>query len=302
MKIAAVSITQNDFVRIGDWAKHLKEYEDELYRHIIVDNNSTDDYKHLLHQTFQRSEIIELPFNGGCTTAYNRGISLALEDPEVDAILLVGNDVRIERGGLSKLYDLLFSKVEYGMAGTVVLKKDSLIIESCGIDIDEKSGASTIHEKDKDLKDVSFNVKEVTCVPGGANLSKAEMYRVVGLQDEKLFMYCDERDMGLRIKKSGYKEVVTSQIKCWHQHISLQTNGEQRNPKTRYLMGRNFIYLAKKHFKKRVVIKDFIRRVLTQTAIAIYNIDKKAYRHNYYYYMTGMLDALRGKMDNSQFM
>ena len=43
---------------------------------------------------------------------------------------------------------------------------------------------------------------------GGMNLGKREFYEKVGLQDEKLFMYSDEVDIGTRAKKLGFKMMI----------------------------------------------------------------------------------------------
>ena len=57
----------------------------------------------------------------------------------------------------------------------------------------------------------------------------------------------DEVDMGLRAKKLGVNLAVTTEAKAWHQHLNAG-GGKHRMFYTSYLMGRNKVYLAKKHF------------------------------------------------------
>lgn len=300
MKIAAISLTRNDNLRLEAWKSYYKEYKNEISEHIVVDNGSTKEYIETLHLTFPESKIIELGYNGGCTGAYNAGIREALKDPAIDAILLVGNDVKFEPGGLTELYKCLFSNDKYGMVGPVLLKKDSDIVESCGININLKKGSSYALERDKLYSEINHKEKVVSCVPGGANLSKADMYRSVGLQDENLFMYCDELDMSIRMSNEGFVEVVLPRIKCWHQHVNYN-NKRSRNPYTRYLMGRNYVYLAKKHFNKSLFIKDFARRFMVQFGIMLKHLGNNEYRKNFKNYVGGMLAGLKSNMDNSMF-
>lgn len=298
MKIAAISLTRNDDLRLGAWREYYHEYKEEIFEHIVVDNGSSKEYLEQLKDTFPNSTIIELGYNGGCTGAYNAGIKHVFQNPEIDAIMLIGNDVKIEKGGIRKLYEILFSNEEYGMIGPVVLKRDSDIIESCGIDINLKTGKSTTLEAGIPLPDVPIKERIVSCVPGGVNMAKVEMYKKVGLQDDNLFMYCDERDMGIRIKREGYNEVVTSAVACWHQHVNF-SSGSTRSPVMRYLMGRNFVYLSKKHFSKRTQVIDFVSRFMRQTGLVVKNISNQYYRENYRQYVKGMFAGLRGNMDNS---
>jgi GT2 family glycosyltransferase len=79
------------------------------------------------------------------------------------------------------------------------------------------------------------------------NLAKTKFYKIVGLQDEKLFMYSDEVDMALRARKKDLKFGVTKNALAWHQHINPQKRS-RRLPYSAFLIGRNKVYLAWKHF------------------------------------------------------
>lgn len=299
MKIAAVSLTRNDSFRLKFWKQYYEEYKDELYEHIVVDNGSSPEYLEELKSAFPESTIIELGYNGGCTGAYNAGIKHALSHPEVDAILLVGNDVRIERGGISKLYELLFSSVDYGMVGPVLLKKDSEIVESFGSNLNLKNGIAKGLYHNVPFNTIANKVMEVSFVPGGANLSKRTFYESsgVGLQDENLFMYCDERDMGLRAMQKGIKEIATSHVKSWHQHI--EKKGNHRDPRSEYLRARNYIYVSKKFFPRTTLFRELIYRLSLQSVLFIRDFRDKERRQQFYYYLKGMKAGITNNMDNS---
>lgn len=247
MKIAAVVVTYNDDFRFNEWMEYHKSYKDELYLHIIVDNGSEPEYIKKVEQHFTNSHIIKRTNNGGLTGAYNDGIRHALVDPEVDAIMLIGNDIKLEKGGVTKLYEFLNSDLRYGMVSPVLLKKDSELIESFGVIINPKTFVFEPQNVNLPLSDLKNYFIISDTVPGGINIAKRIFYEVVGLQDEYLFMYGDEVDMGIRARKCNFLMAVTKRVFSWHQHINTN-HSVARIPLARYLIGRNKIYLIKKHF------------------------------------------------------
>ena len=58
MNIAAITITYNDEFKFKEWCDHYEKYKEELYLHIIIDNNSTDDYLKKVKSYFNNSIII----------------------------------------------------------------------------------------------------------------------------------------------------------------------------------------------------------------------------------------------------
>ena len=188
MKIAAITITYNDDYKFAEWCEHYQEYQEELYLHIIVDNHSCEEYANKVSGFFTRSKIIRRSSNGGCTYAYNEGIRLALADKEVDAIMLIGNDIRLKKGAITNLYRFLYSDAAYGMVEPVILMKDSDIIEDFGCKI-SRTLMMRPFGCGEHLSAVSESFRTVEAVTGGMNLSKREFYEIVGLQDECLFMY-----------------------------------------------------------------------------------------------------------------
>jgi GT2 family glycosyltransferase len=247
MKVAAITITYNDDYKFNEWYQHYNEYKNDLYMHIIVDNGSDKNYIDKTKKFFSGSIIIERKTNGGCTNAYNDGIKYALNDPNVDAIMLIGNDMKLSDGAVPKLFEFLNSNSRYGMVAPILLEKDSNIVESFGCKINIML-MKLVH---LGYGDNISNIKEtfhiVDAVAGGMNLARREFYEQVGLQDPDLFMYYDEVDMGIRAKKAGFKMAATKEVISWHQHINPHQK-KFRSLTCFYLIGRNNIYLAGKHF------------------------------------------------------
>ena len=245
MKIAAITITYNDGYKFNEWCSHYEKYKNELYLHIIVDNNSINDYRIMVQNYFTNSVIIDMGYNGGCTASYNAGIKYALNNKEVDVIVLIGNDMMIETGHLTKLYNFLFSDEKFGMVEPIILENDSSI-NDFGCEI-SKELILKPYMKGKQTKDIDEVFHVSATVTGGMNMAKRTFYEEVGLQDENLFMYSDEVDMGLRAMEKGFLMAATKKARAWHMHIN-ESNKDRRHPFSRYLIARNKIYLGRKHF------------------------------------------------------
>lgn len=255
MKVAAIVITYNDDYKLKEWVEHHQFYKNELFLHIIVDNGSKSEFLNMVEESFADSHIIKRNTNGGCTGAYNDGIRFALSDIEVDAIMLIGNDIKLETGSITKIYDFLNSNFQYGMVAPVILAKDSEIIDDFGCEV-SKTLYMQPYDVGKNISEVKTKERVVESVTGGMNMASRAFYETVGLQDENLFMYSDEVDMAIRAKKAGFKMAVTKEVKSWHQHINPQ-NQPFRHPYSSYLIGRNKIYLGYIHFGHLRAIRIF---------------------------------------------
>jgi len=291
MKIAAITVTYNDDYKINSWAEYYNEYKDEIYLNIIVDNGSRPEYIQTVEKLFPESVIIKRMSNDGTTAAYNDGIRCALEHSEVDSIMLIGNDMRVPAGNLSILHEILFSKGEYGIITPILLKKDSDIIEDYGSKI-TKMLYMAPENTGETLNDSLPIIKEVASVTGGMNMAKREYYTAAGLQDEKLFMYSDEVDMGLRMAQTKFKAVITRKAIAWHQHIS-PNNSKSRQGYSEFFMRRNKIYLAYKHFGFQKAFYIFFVQMVRAPLVAISLIKRKSMRHLTYYLLGCVCGILR---------
>ena len=245
-RIAVISLTMNDHYKIKEWRKWFDEYKEDVDSFIIVDNNSENIFQEELRSIFPEATIIELGYNGGCTGAYNCGISKALSDKNITHIALVGNDIRLEKGALKKCVEILEENEVLGMVAPVLLNADSDIVGDYGCSI-SKNLTLIPYGIGMKYGQLGESFRYCDAVTGGMNVSKRSFYETVGLQDNKLFMYSDEVDMGIRAKKSGFALGVTKEAKSWHQHIN-PGGASKRLPFSSYLISRNKVYLARKHF------------------------------------------------------
>ena len=297
MNIAAIVITFNDGYKVKEWALWYVEYKSELYKLIIVDNGSEEEYLKKVVSLFPDAVLIRRSSNGGCTSAYNDGIRKALEDQDVTHIALIGNDIRLFPGSLTKCVELLESDPELGMVAPVLLNADSDIVADYGCSINSDLSMNPFGVG-MNIKDLRPDVRCCEAVTGGMNVSKRSFYETtVGMQDENLFMYSDEVDMGIRAKKAGVKMAVTKEALSWHQHINPPGN-KRRHPFSNYLIARNKVYLGKKHFGFRKQISIFNHFFFINLLLWVKNLITGGWDQLIYHgwSMIGAINGLVGNM------
>jgi len=205
--------------------------------------------------------------------------------------MLISSDVKITAKDIGTLHELLFSDGRYGIVAPILLRRDSCEIElyGAGITKDLRMDKENVGEVVTASLPLS---KEVAAVPGGISLAKCEYYQQVGLQDERLFMYSDEVDMGIRMARAGLKAVVTRNAVAWHQHI-LRKNATWRGGYTEFLMRRNRIYLAYKHFGCLRGLYVFLRQIIRAPRVGVSFYRNGASGHLAYYVLGCMCGLFR---------
>lgn len=303
MKIAGVSLTYNDGYKLNEWYDNYLGYKDQLEYFIIVDNNSAVDYKNNLKNTFSDyAIIIERSSNGGCTGAYNDGINYALKNTDADAILIISNDFKLTANCLTEMYNFLYSRADLGMVSSAVLYKDSEIIDNYGHSLHNM--AVTCCEEGKNIHEITEKSKFTELLTGGFTMAKREFYENVGLQDNNLFMYCDELDTSYKAKKSGYKLGVIANEYAWHQHINPPAKG-RRSSASRYLICRNRIYMAKKYESFPVVTYQIFRGIIRMPLTYIYRFikyHKLVELNDAWYSFIGGIHGVLGYMKSNKYM
>ncbi|MCQ2211399.1 MAG: glycosyltransferase [Paludibacteraceae bacterium] len=302
MKIAGVSMTYNDGYKLKEWIDHFQIYKYQLYCFVIVDNGSSKEYRQQLRNAFPEAIIIERETNGGCTAAYNDGIKYVLSNTDADSIAIIANDIKPSERCLVSMYEYLFSTQDMGIVSSAILNRNSMIVDNYGHNV--KGFIVKNSDIGKRIDAVDPKQKETLLVSGGFNLAKREFYEKTGLQDEKLFMYCDEIDTAYKAKKEGFKLGVIANEYAWHWHISPPEAIGIRHPESRYMISRNRVYLTRKHLGIwQAILCFFYSGILAPVKVYCIGIKKrdKGLRLNAKYGFIGAIYGIRGKMQPNKY-
>ena len=301
MRTAVITVTYNDGYKLEQWNKFYMQYANSIAYHVIVDNGSNKKYIESVKQKFNNSIILERKINGGSTAAYNTGIKYVLEQTDADMIMLLGNDIKISDKSIENLAKYLENHNDVGMVAPILCEADSDIVADYGCAINEDLTLNP-YMYGKNVSEIYEKEHVCDTVTGGANMACRDFYVKVGLQDEKLFMYSDEVDMGLRAKSCGYVIACISSAICWHQHIN-PSGSEYRKPYSAYLMARNKIYIAKKYHLSKACCK--VRNTYMAKSFRLYIKGsirrKKELKEMAQYMFEGVLHGLKQDMSSNKY-
>ncbi|OGI25602.1 MAG: hypothetical protein A3J76_06010 [Candidatus Moranbacteria bacterium RBG_13_45_13] len=192
-------------------------------------------------QEFSFSKI-ELNENVGFGRAHNIGS----EKARGEFILFLNPDTKILPQAISKMMDIFQRHEKVGIVGPVLVDSaNRMQADSFG---DERTPFSIIggkvaaQRRQPALQEEIFF--EAGWVSGGALLARRDIFEKAGKFDENYFMYFEDVDLCLRVKKLGYKIIVSPLAHVFHE--SGKSFVSEREKKRHYYASQD--YYLRKHF------------------------------------------------------
>lgn len=186
-----------------------------LYEVIVVDAASSDNSIAIIERNFPEVRLIKKG-RIGIGEALNYGISLARGE---FIVFDLNNDDIVDKNWLSRLVKVLVNSPDIGVVCGKRFKYGSNnILDSAGGSFSflTGNGSNIGHNK---LDSTMYNVqKEV----GFAQViaTRRAILEKVGLCDPSYYIYFEDTDFSLRVKRSGYKIVFVPSAVFWHKGSS----------------------------------------------------------------------------------
>lgn len=210
------------------------------YRIIVVDNASKDGSAETLKEKYPDVELISLPINIGYGRAANRG----LQQVETPFALLLNPDLFVTPVDIQKLLEV--ARAHQGEA-TIF--------------------APAVKEKDYLKKGLVAR----DWVIGAAMLFDMKLLNPVGLFDENIFLFYEEKDLCYRVRSSGGQILLDSNL--YMEHLKGQAcspNSAVDDLKNWHVGWSSFYYLSKHNLQQgkhrpgvliaRYILKAFLSR------------------------------------------
>ncbi|MCU0666883.1 MAG: glycosyltransferase [Candidatus Omnitrophica bacterium] len=221
-------------------------YPPERMQIIVVDNGSTDNSLSILEKYKPGITVIRNKINN-CCLANNIGI----KNSKGKFIVLLNNDVRVDREWLNQLLATINSKEDIGMVGSKILFEDGRIQSAGHLRFSDYTWADRgLYEKDQGQYE---KVEEVESVSNCSAMYRAQALKETGLFDEDFMMYLEEVDMAIRMRKKGWKVYYSPKSKVYHRLHGSNQGAE----KIGYYNLRNRIYVLIKHNPEYINSKVF---------------------------------------------
>lgn len=217
---------------------------------IVVDNGSCDKSINEIRKKYNEDvKIIELNDNLGFAVANNIGIKYSIEN-NTDFILLLNNDTIIEKDMINILYNEAIKNKDSIVVPKIMYYDHKDTIWSAGGEVDWNKGITLHYGMDeKDDKGQYDTIKEISFGTGCCMFIPIDVINKVGFLEEKYFLYYEDTDYCIRIKKLGYRILYIPKAKMYHK-VTASSGGVESSSYIYYL-NRNRLYFNKKYNNKK---------------------------------------------------
>jgi GT2 family glycosyltransferase len=179
---------------------------------VVIDNNSQDQTTDLIKAKFPNCELVKNSHNVGFGKAVNQGIKLATNELAADFVLLVNPDATLDSSCIDRLLQNWNNKI--GAKSPKIINPENNKIWFAGSKIDWLRMCTEHIEKSSSTDYLS----------GCVFLLSKETIKKTGLFDEKFFLYYEDADYSLRIKKTGLTLKIEPEAIAYHTESQSSTS------------------------------------------------------------------------------
>jgi len=240
-----------------------------ILRIVVVDNASKDNSIELINESIKsikgtksiKGILIRNKENLGYAAGNNVGIKYAL-GKGADYVMVLNNDVRVHPASMIRIIEAAKKQSNFGAASPKIYfekgfefhkeryKKTDLgkVIWYAGGEIDWNN----VYGKPRGVDEIDIGqyekVSETDFATGTCIFMSRKALEKVGLFNEKYFMYYEDTDLSLRIKKTGFKVLFIPEAIVWHKVAQSSGIGSDLND---YFTTRNRLYFGLKYARLR---------------------------------------------------
>ncbi len=293
-KIGIVIVNYNGEKVQNECIKSLREMSFSDFEIIVVDSGSSDNSIEMLKKTYPDVYLIECKENVGVAAGNNIGIKKSIE-LGTEYTLLINNDTEVDK-------ELLNIMVDSSINNKVVVPKiyyydNKEKLWFAGGKLDWKKGRSVhfgIGEVDRGQYDEK---RIINYAPTCCMLIPNDVFNLVGLMDEKYFMYFDDTDFCARLEEKKIDLLYEPQAVMWHK-VSSSTGGENSKVSIYYCYRNQLYYLNK--FKNNIsfltICYVYVTSFFRGTILSL-----RPHRHNDRFIFLGQKDYRKGRMGRKDF-
>jgi GT2 family glycosyltransferase len=237
----------------------------------VVDNDRSEELKKKLKKYSQAKYVDSPNGNVGFAAGNNLGFKQALADG-IDIIVLINNDTLVPKDLILNILASPISDKKVGAVGGLIYFakgfefEDKYTKEELGNVIWYAGGEydwDNVYAKHTGVNEVDSGQydgrREVDFITGCLFIVRSDVLKKVGLFDERYCLYFEDSDLGMRIKKEGYKLILDSDIKLWHKVAQSSGIGSPLNDyfitRNRLLFGMDYARLRTKTALLREAVK-----------------------------------------------
>jgi len=256
--------TQELTLRCIDSLKQVIDFEYEI---IVVDNASSDNAKAVLLEKHPDLIWITNEKNEG----FGRANNLGAQKAQGKHLLLLNSDMFVPAGVIEECLEVIEQDENIGVLGPKLTNEDGSFQKSTYYD---SATQKELWKQNLILdKFVTFKEDSLDAVMGSFLLISKELFDKVEGFDPDFFMYCEEIDLCLKVKKQGKLIYYFEKVSAIHKHGASSTNSLRRIRQI-YLSRFLLVYKQKGVFQAYLSLWVFFINTLSNSLV-IWRFEKK---------------------------
>ena len=256
--LGIVIVNYNTCDRLRDCLRSLDAARDISVMTYVVDNCSADGSADMVRREFPHVHLIPSPTNGGYPYANNLGLREILAmHPAPPYTLLLNPDTVVPPDALAQMIQFFETHPDAGIVGPKLVMANGKIDLACRrsfpspeIAIYHALGLTKRFPTSKRFGRYQLTfldedqMAQVDSVVGAFMMMRTETLRQVGLLDESYFMYGEDLDLALRIKKRGWNVYYNPAVHVLH----IKREASRQSARAQYEFWRSGYIFYKKHY------------------------------------------------------
>lgn len=223
--ISAIIVTWNSSQWISNCLKSLmNDLRSFCYKIVVVDNASTDETPDLIRENFPEVILVRNTVNEGFAQACNR----AILECQAEYVLFINPDTEVIPGMTNTLITFMKGHPEAGAIGPTLLNTDGSLqlsgntfpnlrnIWAESLFLDRLFPGNRFFGSHKLSHLNRSEVCKVDWTMGSCLLLRKEALDKAGSFDNRFFLFFEETDLCLRLKKAGYEVYIIPEARIVH--------------------------------------------------------------------------------------
>ncbi len=204
---------------------------------IVVDNGSTDGAVAAIRAQYPNVTLIELAQNWGWAGGNNAGIRCALERGS-KLICLLNNDTIVPAGTIAAM-----AQKSWRLGPCLLHPAIDFAEPSEGAQLDPRQSIPRAFKRLAQENEVF----ELDFAYGACLMIPADLFRAIGMFDERFFLQLEETDFYWRARQSGVRSLCMTSARITH--AESRSFGGRKTPMKTYYFVRNTLLLTEKHHR-----------------------------------------------------
>ena len=244
--VAVVIVNWNGAADTLEVLKELEEIEGPPFEIIVVDNGSTDDSVALIGQARPEVELVETGENLGFAGGNLAGLRRALENPEIGWVLLINNDVAVDKGFLPPLIEACLDPGVGAAAPKIYYFEPPDLIWAAGGRLRLRETVTREFGQGEPDGPQFSSAADMTYLTTCCLLIPRDALLRIGPLDPVYFIGVDDADWCRRALDAGFRLRYVPESRIWHK-VAVSTGGSYTPFKT-FHTGRSNTLYARRHF------------------------------------------------------